>query len=145
MEFSWGREALPFEEALECKERELGLELERIAADPLTTSSLLLTCSYVARGRYFDQIQRWLELFPHDQFFFVASEELLADPAGVVSRISAFLGIRVWRDESYPLRGVCEYAPIEPAARARRAQTFAADNRRLAEFLGHELDWTRPA
>ena len=145
MEFRWGRETLPFEEALEREERELGPELARIAADPLTTTARLLTCSYVARGRYLDQIERWLELFPREQLFFVTSEELLADPAGVVSRISAFLGIREWCDESYPLRGVREYEPIEPAIRARLAEMFAADNRRLAEFLGHELEWTRPA
>jgi len=143
MEIRWGRETLPFEEALEREERELGAELARIAAEPLTTSPRLLTCSYVARGRYLDQIERWLEVFPREQLFVVTSEELLADPAGVVARISAFLGIREWRDESYPLRGVKEYAPLAAAARARLAKTFEVDNRRLADFLGRELDWTR--
>ncbi len=145
MEFRWGRETLPFEEALEREERELGAELERIAADPLTTSPRLLTCSYVARGRYLQQIERWLELFPREQLFVATSEELLQDPADVVARISAFLGIREWRDESYPLCGVREYAPIDPATRERLARTFADDNRRLADFLGRELDWTRPS
>jgi hypothetical protein len=143
MEFRWGREKLSFEEALEREARELGPELERIAADPLTTSPLLLTCSYVARGRYMEQIERWLEVFPREQLFVVTSEELLADPAGVVARISAFLGIRAWRDESYPLRGVREYAPIDPVTRERLAREFEEDNRRLAVFLGRELDWTR--
>lgn len=143
MEFRWGRELLPFDEALLREERELGTELARIAADPLTTSPSLLTCSYVARGRYLEQIERWLEVFPREQLFVVTSEELLSDPAGVVARIAAFLGIREWRDDSYPLRGVREYVPIDPATRARLAETFAADNRRLAEFLGRELDWTR--
>ena len=145
MEYRWGRETLPFEEALLREERELDAELAQIAADPLTTSPRLLTCSYVARGRYADQIERWLELFPREQLLVVASEELLADPAAVVSRIAAFLGIRAWRDDSYPLRGVREYAPIDPATRERLAQAFAADNGRLAAFLGQELDWTRPA
>jgi hypothetical protein len=38
MEHRWGRETLPFEEALLREERELGTELAQIAADPLTTS-----------------------------------------------------------------------------------------------------------
>jgi len=101
-----------------------------------------LTCSYVARGRYLQQIERWLELFPREQLFVVTSEELLQDPAEVVARISAFLGIRAWRDDSYPLRGVREYAPIDPATRVRLARTFADDNRQLSQFLGRELDWT---
>ena len=143
MEFRWGRETLPFAEALEREARELGPELARIAADPLTTSPRLLTCSYVARGRYLDQIERWLELFPREQLFVVTSEELLSDPAGVVARISAFLGIGEWRDHSYPLRGVREYEPVDPAMRVRLAHSFDDDNRRLAEFLGRELDWTR--
>ena len=142
MEYRWGRETLPFGEALLREERELGAELDRVVADPLTTSPRLLTCSYVARGRYLEQIERWLEVFPREQLYVVMSEELLADPAAVVSRISAFLGIREWRDDSYPLRGVREYAPIDSATRERLAQAFDADNRRLADFLGHELDWT---
>lgn len=145
MEYRWGRETLPFEEALLREERELGPEIARIAADPLTTSPRLLTCSYVARGRYAEQIERWLEVFPRTQLFVVTSEELLADPATVVTRIAAFLGIREWRADSYPLRGVREYSPLDPATRERLAQTFEADNRRLADFLGRELDWTRPA
>ncbi len=145
MEYRWGRETLPFEEALLREKRELGPELARIAADPLTTSSRLLTCSYVARGRYADQIERWLELFSREQLFVVTSEELLADPASVVARIAGFLGIREWRDHSYPLWGVRGYAPIDPEMRERLARSFDDDNRRLAEFLGQELDWTRPA
>ncbi|MEP6893327.1 MAG: sulfotransferase domain-containing protein, partial [Gaiellaceae bacterium] len=145
MEFRWGRETLPFDEALEREARELGPELDRIAADPLATSPRLLTCSYVARGRYLDQIERWLELFSREQLFIVTSEELLADPADVVARISVFLGVSEWRDTSYPLRGVREYDPIDPAMRERLARSFDDDNRRLAEFLGRELDWTRPS
>src|SRR5262249_56243321 len=54
MEHRWGREPLPFEEALEREEAELGRELERVLADPDSESGL--ECSYIARGRYAEQL-----------------------------------------------------------------------------------------
>src|SRR5439155_886552 len=73
MEHRWGRETLPFEQALEREAAELGPELERILADPGYDSPL--DCSYVARGRYAEQIERWLEHFPRGQLLVLTSDE----------------------------------------------------------------------
>ncbi len=48
--------------------------------------------SYKKRGRYAEQIQRYLSYFPREQFHFVLSEKLYEDPEQEVSRLLAFLG-----------------------------------------------------
>ncbi len=142
MEHRWGREPLPFEEALEREEAELAAELERVLADPDSEDGL--ERSYVARGRYAEQLERWLEHFPREQLHVVTSDELLDDPAAVMTRVAHFLGIPVWHAPSYPLRGVREYSTMPAETRERLAQTFAPHNHRLEELLGRELAWTKP-
>ena len=143
MEHRWGREALPFEEALDREAAELDAELERVLADPTSESGL--ECSYVARGRYAEQLDRWLEYFPREQLLVVTSDELLDEPAAVMTRVAGFLSIPEWHAPSYTLRGVREYSTMPPATRERLAQIFEPHNRRLEELLGRELSWTRPA
>jgi sulfotransferase family protein len=142
MEQRWGRETLPFEQALEREEAELGFELERVLADPDSESGL--ECSYVARGRYAEQLDRWLEHFPREQLLVVTSDELLEQPGAVMTRVAQFLGITDWRAPSYPLRGVREYSTMPPETRERLARIFEPHNRRLEQLLGRELAWTRP-
>ncbi|MBM2821990.1 MAG: sulfotransferase [Thermoleophilia bacterium] len=142
MEHRWGREPGSFEEALAREERELPEALERIERDPSLSSDVAARIAYVARGRYAEQLERWLELFPREQLFVLTSDELLAAPAEVMSRIADFLEIPEWRAPAYPLRGVREYAPMAPATRERLVHTFEPENRLLAELLARELPWT---
>ncbi len=145
MEYRWERETLPFEEALRREETELEPELERVLADPWGYSDLVFRISYVARGRYAEQLERWLGFFPREQLLVLTSEELLAHPAEAMAEIVRFLGLPEFRAESYPLRGVREYPPMDPRTRERLARVFEPHNRQLGELLGRELGWTRPA
>lgn len=144
MEHRWGREPGSFEEALAREQRELRGELEKIERDPSLSSAVAARIAYVARGRYAEQLERWLELFPREQLFVVTSDELLAAPAGVMSRIAEFLEIPSWRAPTYPLRGVREYEAMSPSTRERLAEAFSPENHRLGELLGRELSWTQP-
>ncbi len=143
MEYRWGRETLPFEEAL-AREEELAPELERMIADPAYESSDAIQCSYLARGRYAEQLLRWLALFPREHLHVLTSVDLLEDPAGAVSSVAAFLDIPAWRAEKYPLRGVREYETMRPDTRERLARIFEPHNHALEELLGRSLPWTRP-
>ena len=144
MQHRQGREPLSFEEALANEAALLPSELERIESDPFAPSETAQRIAYVARGRYAEQLERWLEVFPHEQLLVLTSEELLSEPMEAMSRIARFLAIPEHRSASYPLRGVKEYSPMDPATRDRLALLFEPDNRRLERLLGRELDWVRP-
>jgi len=141
MELRWGRETGTFEEALDREETDLPGVLERLRANPDVGVSSGLGRSYVARGLYADQLERWLQLFDRDQLLILMSDDLDRDPAGTLSRVAGFLGVPEWHLAEYPRRGVQEYAAMAPETRERLARTFAAHDRRLVELLGRELPW----
>jgi hypothetical protein len=149
MQLRWGYETLSFEEALDLEEARLDAELERLRDDPNDYSDLINRISYVARGRYAEQLERWLALFAREQLLILTSDELFADPDGTMSRVTRFLEIPDHRARSYPRLGggggVGDYPPMDPATRQRLARVFEPHNRRLEELLGRKLDWTRPA
>jgi hypothetical protein len=48
---------------------------------------------YRAKGWYFRQLSRWMELFPREQFLFALYEDLLAEPAQLMRRVFEFIGV----------------------------------------------------
>ena len=49
------------------------------------------------RGRYAEQLGRWFELFPREQFHVVTLEDISADPQRVLDGVHDFLGLRAHR------------------------------------------------
>jgi Sulfotransferase domain len=138
-------ERRPFEDALAWEEEVLAPELERWFADPAYASLLpLYGRSYVARGRYAEQLERWLRLFPREQLLVLTTDELRIDPGGTMALIARFLGVPERTATSYPLENIREYPSMSPATRDRLARVFEPHNRRLEELLGRELPWVRP-
>jgi len=138
-------ETLSFDAVLSLEEAELAAELDRIRDDPTYVSPTGLRRSYVARGRYAEQIERWLHFFPREQLLVLTSEALFRDPAAGTAQISAFLGVPDWHAKDHPRQSAGAYEPMSAETRARLAHTFEPHNRRLEELLGREFHWTKPA
>lgn len=137
-------ETLSFEEALALEEMELPAELHRARDDPSYISPSGFRRSYVARGLYAAQLERWLELFPRERVLVLSSEELLTEPDAAMATIASFLGVPEWKAPRYPRRSTGSYEPMADETRERLARTFEQHNRRLEELLSRRLDWTRP-
>ena len=141
-EVALGHEDLPFEDALAAEEERLAGEAEKLAADPAARSHAHQHHSYVARGRYAEQLERWLEHYPREQLLVLISEELFRDPVGKTLEAQRFLGVPERPPAKLQARNVRPYTtPLEPALRERLAAGFADDDRRLARLLGRELPW----
>lgn len=141
-EVALGREPLSFEDALAAEEERTRGEVERLVADPRAFSRAWWDHTYVARGRYAEQLERWLDVFPREQLLVLLSEELGEKPGETYASVLAFLGAAPHSLEGYPRVFEREYAPMRPATRAALAETFAEPNRRLEQLLGRELGWT---
>jgi hypothetical protein len=137
-----GREQLSFEEALAAEPERIA-EDEPHLGDPTYRSRHHRHHSYLARGLYAEQLERWFAHFPREQMLIIRSEEFLAKPAETYERVLDFLGLRPWRLEHFEQRNVGSYAPIDPALRARLEEHFAEPNARLERLLGPEFAWTR--
>jgi Sulfotransferase domain len=140
-EVALGREPLPFEEALEAEEERLGGEQERMAADPRYFSREWWSHTYKARGRYADQLERWLPVFPREQLLVLPTDDLGSDPAQAHAQVLEFLGASPQRLDSYPRVYEREYEPMKPETREQLAAEFEEPNRRLYELLGRDLGW----
>ena len=140
-EVALGRERLPFEEALDAEEERLRGEQERMASDPRYFSREWWSHTYKARGRYAEQLERWLAVFPREQLLVLPSDDLGSDPARAHAQVLEFLGASPQRLDSYPRVYEREYEPMKPETRQGLAAAFEEPNRRLYELLGRDLGW----
>jgi hypothetical protein len=141
-EVALGREPLSFEEAIDAEGERMRGEVERLIADPRAFSRAWWDHSYVARGRYAEQLERWLEVFGRDRLLVVRTEDLGERPAETYATVLVFLGAQPHALDEYPRVFDRDYAPIDPATRAGLEERFAEPNRRLTELLGRDFRWS---
>jgi hypothetical protein len=139
-----GKETLSFEDALDAEEQRLANAEERLLSDPAYDSPSHRYHSYVTRGLYLPQLERWEQLFPREQFLVLASEDFFSDAAGSVARVCAFLGLEPHPGPLPAPRNRATYEELRPETRRRLQERFAEPNRRLSEHLGLEFGWQRP-
>lgn len=85
MEYARGVEALPFARAI----REGRRRLDGLAPNHPDRRVF----SYVERGFYGAQVQRLFDLFPRQQVLIERADDLMRDPAAVLARVCAHLGL----------------------------------------------------
>jgi hypothetical protein len=137
-----GVEPLSFEEAIEQEPERLRGEWERLAADEHAWSERHYRYGYLDRGLYADRLRDWRKHFPADRLLVVCSEEMYADPAAMLDRVLAFVGLPPWRPADFKAFNQKPYPGLAPDTRARLAAHFAPHNQRLYELLGRDLGWS---
>jgi hypothetical protein len=141
-EVALGRERLSFEEAIHRESERMEGELERMLADPGYFSYAWWNYTYLARGRYAEQLERWLAAFPPEQLLVVPTDDLRDSPRETYSRVLEFVGAGRHELDAYPRIFSRDYAGMGPETRERLSAYFAEPNRRLYELIGRELAWT---
>jgi hypothetical protein len=135
------RETLSFEDAIAAEEERLAGERERLLIDPGFRARHHRDHSYVARGLYADQLERWLAHFPREHLLVLRAEDFLAHPAEGYGQVLTFVGIRAWDLGDFVPHNIGSYAAIHPELRARLEERFAGPNARLACLLGEGFGW----
>jgi lipopolysaccharide transport system ATP-binding protein len=138
-EVALGREPLSFEEAVASENERMEGELEQMLRDPSYFSHAWWNYTYLARGRYAEQLERWFAFFAREQLLVLFTDELGEDPGGTYRRVLDFLGAETRDLPSYPRIFEREYEQMPLETRARLERSFEEPNRRLAELLGREL------
>jgi hypothetical protein len=137
-----GRETLSFPDAIAREAERLAGEEERLRRDSSYYSYNHHRYSYTTRGRYLEQLTRWMQHYPRARLLVLQSERLFSEPAAVCAELYQFLGLRPHRLEKYPAfyQGNYERA-MAPELRARLADYFEPHNRALYQWLGTAYDW----
>jgi len=136
-----GREKLSFDEAIEQEPCRLEQEWPRVLADETYYSFAHQHYSYLARGLYVDQLQRFEMFFPKHQILVLESEAFYAQPAVIVQRVTRFLGLPDWDLTEARKYNAGEYQKMEQVTRQRLIDYFKPHNERLYQHLGVGFGW----
>jgi hypothetical protein len=140
-----GTETLPtFEAALEAEERRLAtVDHDRLRNDPSYYSFEHDQFTYLARGRYLEHLQSWLDTYPAEQMLVLRAEDMYADPAKVFEQVQLFLGLRVCPDIDLRTYNERSKPPMDPLTHGRLAEYYRPHNEALYERLGRDMGWEK--
>jgi Sulfotransferase domain len=97
--------------------------------------------TYLSRGLYAEQLERWFAHFPREQFHIVELGELAAEPHRVLGELYQFLGLIPEASGDLEARFTAKYESMPADTRARLAEYYRPHNQRLYELLGREFGW----
>jgi hypothetical protein len=140
-----GNETLSFDEAVEAEQVRLRGERDKMLSDERHVSLDHRRFSYLSRGVYVDQLQKWHKFFAKDQILVLKSEDLFDYTQDTLRSVLGFLHLPDWHPEPSKLskspRKKGRYAPMHSASRQRLKDYFEPHNRRLYEYLGTDFGW----
>jgi hypothetical protein len=116
--------------------------LARFDQDEPVWQPMFLRYSYMSRGYYADQLERWFSFFPVENFLVLWSEDFFTEPFDALDRISEFLSISPRRfsgvDRNYSIPAVVQKDTPGRTAGSMPAWAIARleqENKKLLELL----------
>lgn len=134
-----GRETLPPMEALTREEERLRPVVER--GD--YSSTTYIHCSYKSRGRYAEQLARYLEYFPREQLLVRSAEQFFREPQVVLADVFRFIEV----DDGFRPRDLEPRNVSDNRTKVdRRVYDYLDDYYReekeaLQDLLGSDFSW----
>lgn len=138
-----GLEPLAFGDAIRAEGERLVEVTRRLEVDEQFVSREHQTFSYLARGRYAEQLPRWFQTFGAEGVMVVRSEDLYGDAPGTLRGIAEFLGLREANIGEFPryTEKHRDGDSIPSNVRAELKEYFRPHNERLYELLGRDMQW----
>lgn len=102
-----------------------------------------LDATYLSRGRYAEQLERWWKHFPRERSLVLHTADLGNNTPRVLARVQRFLGVPVVdlpAAERFYV-GASSRVVVDPALREHLRAYFAPHNARLYDLLGYDLGW----
>ena len=134
----WHNESRPIEEAFKDEEGAVNQQEDPRAYDE--QQSDLVRHSYLRRGLYAEQLERWLQYFPPSQLLVLETRELTRSGPGGFHRVLDFLGL----ERKDPPRGEFNrgsYDDVGHRLRDHLSRFFRPHNQKLFHLVGREWDW----
>lgn len=137
-----GIENLSFPDAIAAESERTHGEEKRLDSNDSAESDYHRHYSYVARGRYAEQLERWRSYIDPEQIHVEIAENLFQSPDQVLNRIENFLGLEPRHGAGFELKnkGIEKGSIPEKTARELRSK-YAEANADLEKLLGTRLPW----
>ncbi|MEH2238471.1 sulfotransferase domain-containing protein [Nostoc sp.] len=96
---------------------------------------------YLWFGLYFYFLEKWMTLFPREQFLILRSEDLDNQTDKTMKQVYEFLGISNYSLSGYPKVNSGSYSRTSNELRQKLSNFFQPHNRKLEDYLGMKFDW----
>ena len=97
--------------------------------------------SFLARGFYAEQLEKWFKLFSTNQIMIVPSEKLASDTQNTMSSIFKFLNLPEFKIPNTKKVNVSQYSKMNPATRKLLIDFFKPYNEELNNFSNIDFEW----
>ena len=131
-----------FEQAIDAEaDRLASVDQTALREDPQYYSFHHDHHSYLARGRYVEHIQPWLDLFPRSQLLITSAEDLFRAPAALFTRVERFLGIPEFDGLDLEPYNQRHGSAMQQATFERLVDYYRPHNTALYTALGVDFGW----
>ena len=141
MERDHGHEELSFEEAIKKENRRIDDDAKKMNSDENFYSVNFYRKSYLTRGIYVEQLKRWFEKFPLEQFLILKSEDFYEKTPEIYQEVLDFLGLEEFELKSFKAYKKREYSGIAPETRKELQEYFKPHNEELSRLLNRDFGW----
>jgi hypothetical protein len=131
-----------FEQALSRELRQIDQLTEGLRSGKVAHSLEHQRYSFVRRGEYVDQLERWWAEVGRERLLVLASEDLFARPGEVLADVHTFLGLQPHAPAGgYPALNPASRSTFSAETRERLRAHFRPFNERLFNQLGRTFPW----
>jgi hypothetical protein len=140
------RETFTLDDALAAESERTDADWQNLLDDPGHTIEPARRFSYKRRSLYAEQLERWFACYDRDRFFIESSEAFFTEPAVVLQKAFAFLGVDpdVTIPDLRPRNVGLKKADSHDGSREVLAEVFAQHNERLFTLLDRRFSWREP-
>ena len=98
--------------------------------------------SYIRRGLYAEQLERWYAYYAKDCIHIIHSEEFFADPAPKLEKVLRFLNMPDYEFKTSKAKNVGNYKEqMDKDVKEYLVSHFRPHNQRLYELISRDLGW----
>ena len=130
-----GSEFLSLKEAIATEETRLQGEVNKIIQTGTYYSFNHQHYTYLARGKYIEQLQNWMSIFPKEQFLILKSEDLFSTPQETMNKVFHFLEIPAYSSEKYIQYNPGNYSKPSQEIYQELVEYFEPYNQKLVEYM----------
>lgn len=131
-----------FARAIELEPFRTTHEIERMTREPGYVSHATRHFTYVARGHYAPQIERWIDALGRSRVKVVMSSSLYERPREVLDDVEHFLGLDPWQPEVVGPNDMANGgSPLDAGLERDLRARYEESDERLRRLLGHDLGW----
>ncbi|MGH9296996.1 MAG: sulfotransferase, partial [Acidimicrobiales bacterium] len=118
-------------------------EEARLAGDPGAYSFDHQHHSYLARGRYAEQLERLAAHVARERICVVDAEDFFVEPGPVLASVLSFLGLPDATGIGFGRHNARPRSEMPPLLKSRLEDAFETSDARLAAWLGGPPSWRR--